>query len=82
MFRGVLTAIFITTSVCNLKYCVHTNIGVVSACTTYTFDKLCLWSMFIETLMCEIQHPQTAQENELVDTTTLSAHINYLPIFC
>ena len=74
-------AILIITSVCNLKYYVHANIGVVSACTMYIIGNICLWSMFMETLMCEIQRPRTTQENILVDTTTLLAHINYFTYF-
>jgi hypothetical protein len=50
-------AILITTSVCNLKYYVHANIGAVSVCRTYTFGNICLWSTFMETLVCKIQHP-------------------------
>jgi hypothetical protein len=70
-------AILITTSVCNLKYCVHANIGVVSVCRTYTFGNICLWSTFMETLVCRIQCPRTTQENLLVDTTALSTYVNY-----
>jgi hypothetical protein len=74
---GVSTAILITTSVCNLKYCVHANIGAVSMCKMYTFGNICLWSMFMESLVCKIQRLQTTQENVLVDSTALSTHVNY-----
>jgi hypothetical protein len=69
--------ILITTSVCNLKYCVHANIGAVSACWTYTFDNICLWSTFMEALVCGIQRPRTTQEIVLVDSIALSTSVNY-----
>jgi hypothetical protein len=74
-------AILITTCACNLKYYVHTNIGTVSACRMYMFGNICLWSTFMETLACRIQCPRTTQENVLVDTTALSAHVNYFTHF-
>jgi hypothetical protein len=74
-------AILITTSVCNLKYCIHANIGVVSVYKTYTFGNICLWSTFMEMLVCRIQLPRTAQENVLVNTTALLAHVNYFTHF-
>ena len=73
--------ILITTSICNLKCCIHAHIGVVSVCRTYMFSNICLWSMFMETLVCRIQHPQTTQENRLVHTTTSLAHVNYFIYF-
>jgi hypothetical protein len=45
-------AILITTSVCNLKYYVHANRGIISTCRTYAFGNICLWSTFMETSMC------------------------------
>jgi hypothetical protein len=62
-------AILITTCACNLKYYVHTNIGTVSACRMYMFGNICLWSTFMETLVCRIQCPRTTQENVLVVNT-------------
>jgi hypothetical protein len=74
---GVSTAILTTTSICNLIYYVHVNIGAVSAYKTYSFSNIYLWSTFMKTLEYRIQRPQTAQENVLVDTSTLSTHVNY-----
>ena len=45
-------AILITTSVCNSKYYVHANRGIISTCRMYTFGNICLWSMFMEMSMC------------------------------
>jgi hypothetical protein len=46
-------------------------------CRTYTIGNICLWSTFMEMLVCRIQHPRITQENVLVDTTALSVHVNY-----
>jgi hypothetical protein len=81
LLRRVLAAIFITSSVCNFEYCVHVNTCTDSISRMYIFGYTCLWSMFMETLVYGIQRPQPAQTNVLVNTTALSARVNYFTHF-